>query len=173
MRNKEEHIINTGHAARKGNMKTQIKYTLCYQVVTPESAEHGDFSEHGFMNEHGSKFPIILGREQGPEFHEENTLTADGLGDLIAVAERHGIEFHGDAHWAYSVDPDINYATGEETTYSLHVAHERHHYHVMKALDRNPKTKRTAPTVQAMKGETPADYPQDYNSGAQDLMDPF
>lgn len=158
--------------------RAQIKYTLCYQVVTPESAEHGDFSEHGFMDEHGNRFALQDEDGHHPDTLKDNhELTADGIGDLIAVAERFGIEYLGDADWAHSHGEDIDYTTGATTEYSLHVKHERHHYHVMKALDRQtvsrPNTKRTPPPVEAMKGETPADYPQDYNSAAQDLMDPW
>ena len=66
-------------------MKTQIKYTLCYQVVTPESAEHGDFSEHGFMDEHGNRFALQDEDGHHPDTLKDNhELTADGIGELIS-----------------------------------------------------------------------------------------
>lgn len=164
-------------------MKTQIKYTLCYQVVTPESAEHGDFAEHGFMDENGNRFklePECYGEEAG-KFKEDNTLTADGLAALVYVAERHGIEYDGGADWANSIDPDIDYNTGEEATYSLHVENNRHWHHVMKALGKTDMSQRELyrhklQQAKAMEVErsdlgTPSDYPQDHNSAAQDLMD--
>ena len=162
-------------------MKTQIKYTLCYQTVTPESAEHGDFAEHGFMDESGNRFelePGCHGKEAG-KFKEDSTLTADGLRDLVDIAERFGILYHGDAGWAHNDGDEVtDCGTGGRTEYSLHVEQGRHWHHVMNALAVKPCARPDDENSRAMDAErsdleTPSDYPQDYNSAAQDLMDPL
>lgn len=123
-------------------MKTQIRYTLCYQTVTPESAEEGDFAEHGFCDEHGNRFPWPGDRptqDASKQFKEDNTLTADGIRALVYVAEQLGIQYHGDAAWAHSYGDEVSdYSTGERIEYSLHVEHDRHHYHVMRMLAVKP-----------------------------------
>jgi len=91
-----------------------ITIDFCYQTVTPESAEHGDFDSHGFITPGMWKFDI--------DDYEMNEWVPGLLSEFIAFAQSLGITSNPDAEWFYSVDPDINYQTGEETTYSMHIA---------------------------------------------------
>ena len=90
-----------------------ITIDFCYQTVTPESAEHGDFDSHGFITPGFWKHDV--------DNYERNTWKQGDLSSLISFAESLGICFDEGADWAYSVDEDINYATGETTQYSMHI----------------------------------------------------
>lgn len=73
-------------------------YSITFETITPESAEHGDYHDAGFMVE-----------------EEEADLRT-----VIENAQSYGIcEDSGD--WFSSVDPSHNYYTGEEIFYSLHL----------------------------------------------------
>lgn len=116
----------------------KIKYYICYSKVTQESVEVGDHSEHGYCDENFNEFqtePDCIG-EKAAVFHKENELIADGIRDLVNVAEKYGIYFQGDADWAHGDREAIDYRTGEATEYSLHVDNSKHWHHVMKALTR-------------------------------------
>lgn len=85
-----------------------ISFSVTYQRVTPESAEHGDYSEQGFL-------------------HED--LRIIDLGDIQSLIEEFGtfepscspITTITEGIWLSSPDPvEYDYATGEETYYSLH-----------------------------------------------------
>jgi hypothetical protein len=97
-------------------MKQAMSKTIkvYYQTITPESAEHGDFSDTG---EHD-----VL--DCNPDKHD----TADGLTAVdLAVKElkkqyleASSSNFHRGI-WFTSIDPDQNYSTGEETYYTFHL----------------------------------------------------
>lgn len=70
--------------------------SVTYDIVTPESAEDNDLAEYGF--------------EMKP------TLVSGW--DAVSYAE--GMDHEG-ADWWYSVDPDHNYQTGEETSHATHI----------------------------------------------------
>jgi len=119
----------------------QIQYCITYSIVTPESAEHGDFDSHGFCDESANRFQMYdnLSSEENKRLGEECTLTADGIRDLISVAESFGIAYHGDADWAHSYGEEVlSYETGETIEYALHVDNPRQWHHIMKALTEKP-----------------------------------
>ena len=92
-----------------------ITIDFCFETVTPESAEHGDFDSHGFILPGFWKVTDIMN-------YERQQWKIGDLHHLISFAQSLGITETDGADWAYSVDPDINYQTGEETTYSMHIA---------------------------------------------------
>ena len=95
-----------------------ITIDFTYQTVTPESAEHGDFAEHGFITPGYWKYPL----DDSGDCKYERTIW--GIGDLrglIDFAHELGIQFHGFADWAESVDPDRDYSDGSETFYAMHI----------------------------------------------------
>ena len=92
-----------------------ITIDFTFQTVTPESAEHGDFDSHGFILPGMWKFSV-------DDYDERNEWKQGDLAGLISFAQSLGIELHPDSDWAYSIDPDINYATGEETQYAMHIS---------------------------------------------------
>jgi len=107
-----------------------ITFAFTYQIVTPESAENGDFDDHGFVVD-GHEFSLnnekiaddIL-NENPDDYHTQWKLGT--LEEVIRIARNYGISEPSDSTiqcgtWFYSVDPDINYRTGEDTTYSFHV----------------------------------------------------
>ena len=89
-----------------------ITIDFTYQTVTPESAEHGDFDSHGFITQGHWKFDV-------DDYEERNQWKLGDLAGLIDFARSLGIYYDGDSF--YSVDPDINYGTGEDTTYGMHI----------------------------------------------------
>lgn len=85
-----------------------ILISKTFEVVTPESAEHGDAESRGYSFE-----------DQPMTFRE-----------LVELIERDGYSqpssypCQGDARdWISTVDPECDYQTGAETTYSLHLSH--------------------------------------------------
>ena len=108
-----------------------ITIDFTYDTVTPESAEIGDVAESGFITPGGWKYPDIedyqrralnslkLSLKTSDNYERKQWAIGD-LAYLIDFAKYLGITFDG--HDFYSVDPDINYRTGEETTYAMHLA---------------------------------------------------
>ena len=90
-----------------------ITIDFTYDVVTPESAEFGDVAESGFIAPGMWRYPDL-------EDYERNEWAIGDLAYLIHFAKSLGITCDGDNF--YSVDPDINYRTGESTTYGMHIA---------------------------------------------------
>ncbi len=89
-----------------------ITIDFTYQTVTPESAEHGDFDSSGF---------IMPGMLRYDDYYKRNEWKPGDLAGLIDFARSLGIAQHPDADWFYSVDPDVDYQTGEDTTYAMHI----------------------------------------------------
>ena len=76
--------------------------SITYDVITPESAEHGDFEESGFDT-------------------KDETMT---LAELIQTIKQSGFYIPSEGGKAprwISTDPDINYRSGDETIRSLHI----------------------------------------------------
>ena len=92
-------------------MNITIDFT--FQTTTPESAEHGDFAEHGFITPGLWKYTV--------EDYERTVWKLGDLRGLIDFARSLGICETEGASWAYSVGSDIDYSTGEETTYAMHI----------------------------------------------------
>ena len=100
-----------------------IKASFCYQTVTHESAEQGDYSEQGWITPGMWEFPLqddnghhndVLEQAQSGDFDVTN------LSEIVSFAQSLGIS-ENSGNWLSSVDPDIDYQTGEDTTYSLHI----------------------------------------------------
>ena len=89
-----------------------ITIDFTYQTVTPESAEHGDFDSSGFITPGMYKIDSV--------YYDRQQWKLGDLAGLIAFARSLGILSDGDNF--YSVDPDVNYKTGEDTTYGMHIA---------------------------------------------------
>ena len=97
------------------------KFRVCYEIVTPESAEHGDYAEAGYTMPGGWKYPI---HGPGTGFNNENAKDSQyGVFDLDL---RQAIEMMSICEdvGGYFVECDSrhNYQTGAETRYSLHFA---------------------------------------------------
>lgn len=88
-----------------------ITIDFTYQTVTPD----GDFSESGFIMPGMWKFSV-------ENYDQRNQWEIGDLAGLISFAESLGICCNEGADWMYSVDPDIDYATGEETQYAMHIS---------------------------------------------------
>ena len=88
-----------------------ITIDFTYDTVTPESAEHGDTDSAGFITPGYWKYDA--------DDYERESWELGQLSHFISFAQALGIIFDGDNF--YSVDPDINYRTGESTTYGMHI----------------------------------------------------
>lgn len=83
-----------------------LKISKTYEIVTEESAERGDFEETGF---------VFKGQPYG--FRELiETIESDGF--------CHSDSSHGVPRWLYT-ESEVNYRTGEHTTYALHPARDK------------------------------------------------
>ena len=101
----------------------KLTWTVCYDIVTYESAEHGDFAEHGYCVDGGWKYPLN-NADYPTTLEDAKNGVFDRRGsyaDMHRDAEKYGVSLNPDADWLYSVDPEENYQTGENTTYSLHI----------------------------------------------------
>jgi hypothetical protein len=90
------------HTIGASIVKAEFELDVTYDVVTPESAERGDYEESGYESE-GLKF--------------------NSLAEMALHMKEHGAsggEQGGDASW-YTADPEIDYQSGHETTYGFHV----------------------------------------------------
>lgn len=77
-----------------------MKFSITYETVTPESAEHGDAAERGFILEAGTL------RDAHDALRFE--------GRAIEANSSHG------APGSLTFAPDVDYRTSAETTKSLH-----------------------------------------------------
>lgn len=79
-------------------------FSITYSVVTPESAEDGDYADHGFL--------------------AENVSFRDAMDELRwyrgGYVEADSFPVHR-PRWFTFVSADEDYATGARTSYSLHV----------------------------------------------------
>ena len=104
--------------------KTQRAFTarFCYDAVTPESAECGDFADHGFYIPGSGQFSVMdLSHEDHIRTGEECTLTDWTLREVIEAARDLGIQSRQDASWFYSYPAIEDCGTGAEISYSLHI----------------------------------------------------
>lgn len=92
-----------------------MKFRVTYEIVTPESAEHGDAEERGFVLP-ASGFNLKVPIDEVPDF-AEHELDWD-LTDAEQWLGREGMECVG--CWFETCDPETDYQTGAETRYSLH-----------------------------------------------------
>ncbi len=109
-----------------------ITFAFTYSTVTPESAEHGDHADHGYVVD-GWKFSANDDeiREDminvNPDSYREEWKRGSGLlTHMVKLARGYGICEASDSEigigtWFSSTDPEQNYETGEDTSYSFHV----------------------------------------------------
>jgi hypothetical protein len=90
-----------------------MKARFTYEIVTPESAEFGDFAEGGFIDGGGWRYPVPGAGDDYDEWYTD-------IREVISEAQYLGINYDNGG-WFESVDPEVDYATGEYTTYALHV----------------------------------------------------
>lgn len=83
-------------------------FSMTYDIVTPESAEHGGVAESGFHIE-----TIKLG-SKGREHNEMSLSTA------IRLARNEYCNVDNGNGSFYSNGGDMNYRTGSETSYAVH-----------------------------------------------------
>ena len=107
-----------------------ITIDFTYGTVTPESAEIGDVAESGFITPGGWKYPDIedyqrralnslkLSLKTSDNYERKQWAIGD-LAYLIDFARSLGITCDGDNF--YSVDPDMDFRTGEITYYEMHI----------------------------------------------------
>lgn len=92
--------------------------TTTYQIVTPESAEDGDYAEQGWEDEDGeSMLP--------DEYDIEDNITAvdkavEFLKNKKYTTEPSSSDFHVGISYS-TPDADHNYSTGEDTYYACHL----------------------------------------------------
>jgi len=88
------------------------KFRVTYQVVTEESAQDGNFAEHGYALPGGYKFSIkdVSARPNPISDYEMSLREAIGIS---VFPEDSG-------NWFSSVDGEMDYRTGDVTTYALH-----------------------------------------------------
>ena len=112
---------------RYATMVQAISVRFTYDIVTPESAELGDFADCGFCDELGLALTTREDDVQAvPDCDIELWETIGDLEYLIRRAIELGIyepsESRIGSHtWFSSPTPNINYSTGDETYYSLHI----------------------------------------------------
>lgn len=82
---------------------TISRFAVTYDIVTPESAEHGDTAEAGFYSRGGWK-------------HEDRSEWT--LREVVSEFGRNSLEDGGTSF--YSIDSEQNYRTGESTSYAVH-----------------------------------------------------
>lgn len=90
------------------------RFNVTYEIVTPESAEHGDAAERGFIGVAGLQFSIdgICG-QPAAELKAECGMSLREAFDRMCAVEDCG-------HWFAEVDGRPNYQTGADTRYSFH-----------------------------------------------------
>lgn len=90
---------------------------ITYEIVTQESAEHGDAAERGYVE---PRFQLRVPIEE--VMGNEGEWTDESLDWTLREAEqylgRNGMEDSGS--WFNGLDPDRDYETGAETYESLH-----------------------------------------------------
>ena len=97
----------------------KLEYAITYDIVTPESAECGDFEETGF---------------------EHESIVFDTFSELYTYIAHNGLIYPSvdpvssfDEQCWISNNPDVNYETGAEKTLSIHPKNERATKYLLKA----------------------------------------
>lgn len=102
--------VHRGKEGSKSEAEAGKKYYMnkTYQVVTPESAEQGDYDDQGFEYEN-NEFDTLW------DMAEE--IRSAGATELSSGGGGHAADPHD---WYLTVDGEKDYRTGSETTYSFH-----------------------------------------------------
>jgi len=90
-------------------------FRVTYDIVTPESAEHGDYAEIGYVLPGGWHYDIetvMANRDREPIGSYDMSL-GEAL-SLIGCVEH-------DGHCYSETDGRVDYKTGAETRYTLHL----------------------------------------------------
>jgi hypothetical protein len=87
-------------------------FTVTYDIVTPESAEHGDAEEIGFVHANGGQDELSI-VPMGAEDYK--------MGLREALSLMGGMEDGGSGESFYETDGRQNYQTGAETRYAFHI----------------------------------------------------
>ena len=106
----------------------KIYYDVTFQTVTEESAEQGDFADQGYQEENNyvesfRELVDLVSEYPEPSYYPLNTYS------------------YPDNLWFSTVDPDVNYTTGENTYYSLHIKNKRALYHLVSYLQKKRANK--------------------------------
>lgn len=89
-------------------------FHVTYEIVTPESAEHGDAAERGFIGVAGLQFSIDgLCGQPAAELKAECGMSLREAFDHVGAVEDCG-------QWFAEVDGRQDYKTGAETRLSFH-----------------------------------------------------
>lgn len=93
---------------------TPGRFNVTFDVVTPESAEHGDVSDLGFLDSRGNRSSVagVCGQPAGALKASCAMRLRDALA-LVSPGEDSG-------RWFSEVDGRQNYKTGEEERRALH-----------------------------------------------------
>ena len=86
------------------------RFHVTYEIVTPESAEHGDAAERGFVGPYGLQFELDT---NGPTLRDDCAMCLREAIDHMSAVEDCG-------QWFAECDGRTNYKTGAETRYSFH-----------------------------------------------------
>lgn len=81
------------------------QFRVTFDIVTPESSEHGDSAESGFLEPGGWRYAVGQQSSEGMSLREAVTLTGGGLTDS--------------GRW-FTGNPEPNYADGSDETRALH-----------------------------------------------------
>ena len=85
-------------------------FTVTYEIVTPESAENGDYAEIGYAKPYGWRFPL---HEMSKEDVEACYMT---LREALQIAT-----FSYDCgNWLSSYEETLSYQDGSVIVYNLH-----------------------------------------------------
>jgi hypothetical protein len=113
-----------------------IKIQMTYDKVTPESAEHGDFSDQGFAKPGGWEFSTSneafwkrekeIGHQKALMEQVPDPEEFESLEDVIEFLESYycfnpSSSFFHKGIWYTEGDPTIDHATCEETRLSFHI----------------------------------------------------
>ena len=118
----------------------KLVWTVCYSTVTPESAECGDFDDCGWLDEYGYTYSSRNDESAGNlDAAKDGAFDRSGtLRDFMQDVDRYRIfaRTRGDATRWFEGAPDIDYSTGEETTYTIHLgkASNRHFARISRYL---------------------------------------
>ncbi len=98
--------------------------SMTYDIRTEESTREGDVSEHGFCEPGGWEYPLgtpEIDREikEHPELYWKPVKAGD-LRAAISTAQEWGCTQDNGNGSFYSVDLEIDYATGEERSRAVH-----------------------------------------------------
>ena len=89
------------------------QFYITYEIVTPESAEHGDAAERGYAMPGGWQFELSA---MTPDDVKACALDLRSAVNMVGCTEDSGC-------WFSEVDGRQNYRTGAETRFDLHPPH--------------------------------------------------